>query len=544
MSPVVAVADPTRALEVVNGAHDLARLRRGVASSGKVIVATRGDRSLVRECRAIAQHAGAVLVCTVYTPYDRHPGFLLLPPDCPGCWMCWQIRVAAARSLNSLQTPTGFRGRIPSVDIVLEALRRAENEPACASRPPGEPMILRSFLVRPDCPDCDGGWNRAARRPARRLADRELGPIARGRVVHPPEGVASMLPVVSYRVRNNLLHRGRSESYAWGRGLRLRTAARGARAEAIEEYASTLWADRQLSLPDRRGTAAVSAADANHVAAFRPDGTVEWCETDISRPSVRGWFDDGTPVDLPTRAVFYGAHPVLQHVETSRSRTGVAADRDHANAASAACGELVERYVLAVAWANRVAGRPESAFSRRAVAARYLSAALRSSRCRLDVAGLPNDSRWWVVVARIVSIDGRPPVQSIGAAARRTREAAIDAAITEAAQVRTGLVHLVASQSPRCGNPDGEVARPQTSHQRAVYHAFGHGRGRLDQLFGHSASDRSYRVVSVPRRHACVSLATPDVRACGWHVVRAVLIADHETELDAGTKFEAPFPLA
>ncbi|HHJ14951.1 MAG TPA: hypothetical protein ENJ79_11385 [Gammaproteobacteria bacterium] len=336
--------------------------------------------------------------------------------------------------------------------------------------------------------------------------------------------------VASALVHNSFIRPAAAPDHAWGWGDSAAAAMRGAVFEAVENYANALWRQAQLLEPD------ANWSRPRFFALFQADGRILWRRVEANALCLPGQCA-GRKVAVPLEAAISDTHPHLAGPALAPSRSGVGAGNSLAEAGASALAEVVERFTLARHWGAGLSGRrlaPEGFAPR-------LLRALAADGLEVDLVELPGFAGHRVVAARVRS--EALPHEAVGAAARRSREAAVRGALGEALQVRVGLLASLKNLETAARARALAAGRQEveTAFDRALLAAMGGGRAARDRFF---AGTRACLAVPGSLEVAYTDLTTPDLRATGCFVVRAVLFCDVPVPNGPGTEFAEPFVLA
>jgi ribosomal protein S12 methylthiotransferase accessory factor len=244
------------------------------------------------------------------------------------------------------------------------------------------------------------------------------------------------------------------ERAATGKGATAAVAARGAVVEALERYCASQW---------RLADMVVASSESLDAPFLEPGDFVLYSDRQYDRPSfpfrspvpgeeltwVRGSLvGSGTPVYAPASLVYVNFAGVEgRELFTPPTSNGLAGGADLSSAVLSGIYELVERDAFLIAWLNRLPG-PRIDFDETFGIAAGVRRHYRRFGMETLAFDLTTDLEIPVVMAVALDRSGGSPAATVGLGCNLDPAIALERAVMEVAQVRTGSVAQFRRQGP------------------------------------------------------------------------------------------------
>ncbi|WP_237106092.1 YcaO-like family protein [Nonomuraea sp. MG754425] len=355
-----------------------------------------------------------------------------------------------------------------------------------------------------------------------------------------------------------------------GAGL-TRAAARGAAiGEGLERYCAAFTRPERLTVTTWR-----ALSDGDHP----PPRPADFALFHPGQPERTPRFDDDTPVAWTpayslTRAAWTHVPACLVHLPYTRQggevaehvagpaiSTGLACATSRAEAVLSGLHEAIERDAFMISWLRELPLDRVDLLSDPSVADVY-TARLRRPGLDYHVLDMTRDLGVPAFLCLLLDHRQDPPIACAGGAAHHDPARAVLKALLEAAQTREWARHLCRTRRGAVPPAPGEL---RTFEDHVFHYASGCSRQALEPFLdrpeapipaggpppaGHRAAVESLvaRLAAAGLEVLVTDLTTPDVAACGYHVVKVVvpglqpLYADESQPMLGGHRVYAEHP--
>jgi ribosomal protein S12 methylthiotransferase accessory factor len=378
------------------------------------------------------------------------------------------------------------------------------------------------------------------------LVDSRVG-IVRTCTRLPKDRREPAVPVVYQATLSNFDSRRASllERVATGKGATAAVAARGAVVEALERYCASQW---------RRADMVVAGAGSLDAPSLEPGDFVLYSDRQYDRPSfpfrspvsgeehawVRGRLvGSASPVYAPASLVYVNFAGVEGHeLFAPPTSSGLAGGEDLPSAVLSGIYELVERDAFLITWLNRLPA-PRIEFGETSEIAAGIRRHYRGFGMETCAFDLTSNLEIPVVMAVAIDRSGSSPAATVGLGCNLDPAIALERAVMEVAQVRTGSVPQFRRHGPPAHLRRYEDVRTIPDH--AAFASLPEHLGEFDFLLG---GGRAQSLAELPDRSrggvegdldycrerleldgctvAFVDLTLPDLDQVAVRVVRAV----------------------